>query len=72
LIRYVEDRPGHDLRYAIDPSKIERELGFHPRENFESGLAKTVRWYLEHERWINAVRSGEYRDWIEKNYAQRS
>jgi dTDP-glucose 4,6-dehydratase len=72
LIRYVEDRPGHDLRYAIDPSKIERECGFHPRENFETGLAKTVRWYLEHERWVNAVRSGEYRDWIEKNYAARS
>jgi dTDP-glucose 4,6-dehydratase len=71
LIRFVEDRPGHDLRYAIDPTKVSRECGFSPREDFESGLAKTVRWYLEHESWVRAVRSGEYRAWIEKNYAQR-
>jgi dTDP-glucose 4,6-dehydratase len=72
LIRYVEDRPGHDLRYAIDPTKVMRECGFSPKENFESGLAKTVRWYLENESWVTAVRSGAYRDWIEKNYAKRS
>jgi dTDP-glucose 4,6-dehydratase len=72
LIKFVEDRPGHDLRYAIDPSKVMRECGFSPRENFESGLAKTVRWYLENEAWVRSVRSGSYRDWIEKNYAGRS
>jgi dTDP-glucose 4,6-dehydratase len=72
LIQFVEDRPGHDLRYAIDPTKVTRECGFAPRENFESGLAKTVRWYLENESWVRAVRSGEYRAWIEKNYRGRS
>ena len=72
LIKYVEDRPGHDLRYAIDPSKVMRECGFSPKENFESGLKKTVRWYLENEAWVKGVRSGSYRDWIEKNYAGRS
>ena len=71
LIQFVEDRPGHDLRYAIDPTKVMRECGFSPKENFESGLAKTVRWYLEHEDWVRSVRSGEYRAWIEKNYATR-
>jgi dTDP-glucose 4,6-dehydratase len=71
-IKYVEDRPGHDLRYAIDPAKVMRECGFSPKENFESGLAKTVRWYLENATWVTAVRSGAYRDWIEKNYAKRS
>jgi dTDP-glucose 4,6-dehydratase len=72
LIKFVEDRPGHDLRYAIDPSKVVRECGFAPKETFESGLRKTVRWYLEHESWVRSVRSGEYRAWIEKNYAGRS
>lgn len=72
LIRFVEDRPGHDLRYAIDPAKITRELGWSPRENFETGLRKTVRWYLDHEGWVNQVRSGEYRDWIAKNYDKRA
>jgi dTDP-glucose 4,6-dehydratase len=71
LIKFVEDRPGHDLRYAIDPTKVMNECGFTPRENFESGLAKTVRWYLENEAWVRAVRSGAYREWIEKNYADR-
>jgi dTDP-glucose 4,6-dehydratase len=71
LIRYVEDRPGHDLRYAIDPTKVTRECGFSPKENFESGLAKTVRWYLENTTWVDAVRSGAYREWIERNYAAR-
>ncbi|MEO8483639.1 MAG: dTDP-glucose 4,6-dehydratase [Acidobacteriota bacterium] len=72
LITYVTDRPGHDLRYAIDPSKIERECGFEPRENFESGLARTVRFYLEHEAWVRDVRSGGYRTWIETNYGTRA
>jgi dTDP-glucose 4,6-dehydratase len=72
LIRYVEDRPGHDLRYAIDPTKVTREVGFSPKENFESGLAKTVRWYLENTAWVDAVRSGAYREWIERNYTARA
>ena len=61
LIDFVTDRPGHDQRYAIDPSKIERELGWHPRETFESGLRKTVQWYLENRDWWERVRSGVYR-----------
>ena len=61
LIRFVADRPGHDLRYAIDSSKIERELGWKPAESFESGLRKTVEWYLENESWLERVRSGSYR-----------
>jgi dTDP-glucose 4,6-dehydratase len=68
----VTDRPGHDLRYAIDPSKVERECGFHPRETFETGLRKTVRFYLDNEPWVRAVRSGEYRAWLDTNYGQRS
>jgi dTDP-glucose 4,6-dehydratase len=72
LIRFVEDRPGHDLRYAIDPSKVMRECEFRPRENFESGLRKTVRWFLENKTWVEQVRSGEYRKWIEKNYSARA
>ena len=61
LITYVQDRPGHDLRYAIDASKIERELGWRPRQTFESGLRETVRWYLENRTWWERVRSGAYR-----------
>jgi dTDP-glucose 4,6-dehydratase len=61
LITYVADRPGHDRRYAIDASKIRRELGWHPRESFESGLERTVRWYLEHPDWVQHVASGKYR-----------
>lgn len=71
LITFVEDRPGHDRRYAIDARKIARELGWKPAEGFESGLRKTVRWYLEHSEWVNSVRTGAYRDWIAKNYAER-
>jgi dTDP-glucose 4,6-dehydratase len=71
LITYVQDRPGHDRRYAIDARKIERELGWKPAESFEGGLRKTVRWYLEQSAWVNSVRTGAYRDWIEKNYAER-
>jgi dTDP-glucose 4,6-dehydratase len=72
LLTFVTDRPGHDLRYAIDPSKVERECGFAPRETFETGLRKTVRFYLEHEDWVRDVRSGDYRAWIDKHYAGRA
>jgi dTDP-glucose 4,6-dehydratase len=72
LKRFVRDRPGHDLRYAIDASRIRGELGWEPRESFETGLARTVRWYLEHPAWVEQVRTGEYRAWIDDNYADRS
>ena len=61
LIRFVTDRPGHDLRYAIDSGKIQRELGWRPRETFETGLRKTVQWYLDNRAWWEAIRSGAYR-----------
>lgn len=70
-IVHVADRPGHDRRYAIDFSRIARELGWAPQESFSSGLRKTVRWYLDHPDWIARVRSGAYLDWIERNYARR-
>ncbi len=69
LIRFVADRPGHDLRYAMDASKLARELGWRPAERFETGLAKTVRWYLEHGAWVEQVTSGAYREWVELHYA---
>jgi dTDP-glucose 4,6-dehydratase len=69
LITYVKDRPGHDRRYAMDASKIERELGWRPRETLESGLHKTVRWYLENTDWVNDVTSGSYRQWIATHYS---
>jgi dTDP-glucose 4,6-dehydratase len=72
LITYVQDRPGHDLRYAIDASKIKRELGWAPKETFETGLEKTVRWYIQSTEWVKRVRSGDYRKWLEQNYAGRS
>jgi len=72
LIAFVKDRPGHDRRYAIDAAKIRRELAWSPRESFASGLAKTVRWYLDHAAWVEQVKSGEYRQWLEVNYAARS
>jgi len=72
LVTFVKDRPGHDRRYAIDAGKIQRELGWSPCESFESGLAKTVRWYLDHGAWVEQVKSGEYREWLEVNYAARS
>ncbi|HEY6556033.1 MAG TPA: dTDP-glucose 4,6-dehydratase [Polyangiaceae bacterium] len=71
LIQFVEDRPGHDQRYALDASKLERECGFSPSESFESGLRKTVRWYLNHPEWLASVRTGEYRRWLDQNYAGR-
>jgi dTDP-glucose 4,6-dehydratase len=67
-IEFVRDRPGHDRRYAIDASKIQRELGWRPAQAFESGLAKTVRWYLDHADWVASVRDGRYRHWIELHY----
>lgn len=70
LITYVRDRPGHDRRYAIDARKMERELGWRPVETFESGLHKTVSWYLEHAEWADRVRSGEYREWVERHYGE--
>jgi dTDP-glucose 4,6-dehydratase len=69
LITFVKDRPGHDRRYAMDATKIERELAWRPRETFESGIRKTVRWYLEHEEWVRDVTSGSYRQWIETHYS---
>jgi len=70
-ITYVKDRPGHDRRYAIDCSKIKRELGWKQTASFEEGLGKTVKWYLSNREWINGIRSGEYRLWVEKNYGAR-
>ncbi len=69
LITYVKDRPGHDRRYAMDARKIERELGWKPKETFDSGIRKTVRWYLENEDWAREVTSGSYRDWIALHYS---
>ncbi|MDX1376377.1 MAG: dTDP-glucose 4,6-dehydratase [Burkholderiales bacterium] len=71
LINFVRDRPGHDRRYAMDSSKLRRELGWRPAESFESGLRKTVRWYLDNADWVTNVTSGAYRDWMHKNYAAR-
>ena len=68
-IRYVTDRPGHDRRYAIDARKLERELGWKPAETFETGIRKTVQWYLDHPDWVANVQSGAYREWVSKQYA---
>ena len=68
---FVTDRPGHDMRYAIDATKIEDELGWTPVETFETGMRKTVRWYLESEAWVRQVRTGEYKKWIDENYGER-
>jgi dTDP-glucose 4,6-dehydratase len=72
LISHVTDRPGHDRRYAIDASKIERELGWRPAETFATGLRKTVAWYLEHADWVERVQTGAYRAWLSTNYGQRT
>lgn len=69
LITFVKDRPGHDRRYAMDVSKIEVELGWRPQETFETGIRKTVRWYIENESWVEAVTSGAYRQWMAKQYS---
>jgi len=71
LIRFVTDRPGHDRRYAIDASKIERELGWKARFVFSEAIARTIDWYMDHMDWVNSVRSGDYRKWIENNYGKR-
>ena len=71
LISYVKDRPGHDLRYAMDPTKIETELGWIPEHNFDSGIKETIKWNLENSVWISHVESGEYQNWLDKNYKKR-
>ena len=71
LITYVTDRPGHDRRYAINCSRIERELGWQPLVTFEAGIRNTVAWYLDHQDWVAAVTSGSYRHWIETQYVKR-
>jgi dTDP-glucose 4,6-dehydratase len=68
LITYVKDRPGHDLRYAIDASKINKELGWKPTVTFEEGLNKTIDWYLNNEEWLHNVTSGDYQLYYEKQY----
>jgi dTDP-glucose 4,6-dehydratase len=72
LITHVTDRPGHDFRYAIDTAKIKSELGWQPAHTFEQGLSETVAWYLNNSDWVETVRSGEYRNWIDQNYGARS
>ncbi|MDR3556881.1 MAG: dTDP-glucose 4,6-dehydratase [Syntrophobacteraceae bacterium] len=71
LITYVKDRPGHDRRYAVDCSRIERELGWRAKESFESGLGKTIRWYIDNREWVESVKSGSYRDWMVRQYTGR-
>ena len=71
LVKYVTDRPGHDRRYAIDARKLEGELGWHAQESFETGLRKTVQWYLANSAWVNDVTSGAYQQWVKKNYGDR-
>ena len=71
-ITYVADRPGHDRRYAIDASKMSSELAWQPQETFESGIRKTVQWYLDNQQWVNNVKSGAYQSWIEQNYGERA
>jgi dTDP-glucose 4,6-dehydratase len=71
LVKYVMDRPGHDRRYAIDARKLESELGWRPRESFETGLRKTVKWYLENATWVESVTSGAYQQWMAQNYFER-
>jgi dTDP-glucose 4,6-dehydratase len=69
LIKFVKDRLGHDRRYAIDASKIERDLGWMPQETFETGLRKTIQWYLENHKWVESVQTGAYREWILRHYS---
>lgn len=72
LISYVADRPGHDHRYAIDASKLAHELGWKPAETFETGIANTIDWYLTHQDWVQKVQSGDYQQWLDKNYKERT
>ena len=71
LIRYVTDRPGHDMRYAIDPTKIHNELGWLPATKFEDGIKKTIKWYLDNKEWWQHIINGEYKDYYEKHYSQK-
>ena len=71
LISYVKDRPGHDLRYAMDPTKIENELGWKPEFNFDTGIQETIKWNLNNQEWLKHVESGEYMKWLDKNYVNR-
>ena len=71
LITFVKDRPGHDRRYAINAAKIKQELGWEPQERFESGMRKTVEWYLANQTWVASVQTGEYRKWVDSNYGDR-
>lgn len=71
-ITYVQDRPGHDRRYAVDAGKIEREMGWKPAETFESGIKKTVQWYMDNQDWVRDVQSGDYLKWLDRNYTQRA
>jgi len=68
LITFVKDRPGHDRRYAIDSKKLQHKLGWQPEESFESGIRKTIKWYVENQEWVNRVKSGEYKTWIKEHY----
>jgi dTDP-glucose 4,6-dehydratase len=69
-ISFVTDRPGHDRRYAIDATKIHRELGWKPQESFETGIRKTIQWYLDNQAWVKNVTSGDYKEWVKKNYSK--
>lgn len=69
-IIFVDDRPGHDRRYAIDAAKISHELGWTPKNNFESGIRQTIRWYLDHPEWVAHIQSGNYRDWLRAHYQE--
>ena len=71
LITYVTDRKGHDLRYAIDPTKIENELGWKPKYNFESGIKETIKWYMDNQKWMDDVTSGDYLKYYEQMYKDR-
>ena len=71
LLTFVKDRPGHDRRYAMNIAKIKHKLGWRPVQNFDSGIRKTISWYLENTRWVEAVLSGEYKKWVELNYSNR-
>ena len=71
LIKYVTDRPGHDMRYAIDPEKIEKKLGWKPKYNFDTGIQQTIQWYLDNEEWWKNILSGEYSKYFEKMYGGR-
>ena len=71
LVTFVDDRPGHDLRYAIDSSKIETDIGWKARFHFDRALFDTVQWYLKNQEWVRSVQTGEYRNWLEKNYTNR-